>query len=184
MDFGDILEQWDKEQKNKNKPKKENQKSHKLANALSIDEKNAIKQGYSYEQVMQQDNERRANPMTVWLNRYGTVDKDKIADEAEKEALLSNREYLKNLRPEAVIDLHGLTKDEAWQKLNGFVGECKRKGLRKILIVHGKGNHSHGSDPVLGPMVRLFIEQDSRLGSSGHADRNNGGNGATWVLLK
>ena len=32
--------------------------------------------------------------------------------------------------------------------------------------------------------VRLFIEQDKRLGSSGHPDRNNGGTGATWVLLK
>ena len=44
-----------------------------------------------------------------------------------------------------------------------------------------------GSDntmPVLGQEVRLFIEQDKRLGSSGHPDRNNGGTGATWVLLK
>ena len=33
-------------------------------------------------------------------------------------------------------------------------------------------------------MVKMFIEQDKRLGTSGHPDRNNGGNGATWVLIK
>ncbi len=183
MDFGDILNQWDSMGK-KPAQKKGPQVSHKKANAPTKEEKEAARQGYSYEQQQALESRKRANPMDVWLNRYGTVDKDKVADEAEEAQRLNSREYLHALKPEARIDLHGLTREEAWDKLNIFVGDCKRRGLRKIMIVHGKGIHSTGSDPVLGPMVRSFIEQDSRLGTSGHPDRNNGGNGATWVLIK
>ena len=35
--------------------------------------------------------------------------------------------------------------------------------IKKIMIVHGKGIHTHGSDPVLGEMVRKFIEQDKSI---------------------
>ena len=191
MNFGDILNQWEDTQKAQKKSvKKGPQVSHKKANAPTKEEKEAMRQGYrsnqgySYEEQMKRDGEKKINPMELWLNRYGTMDKDSLADEAAMEAKLHDREYLRSMRPQEVIDLHGLTRDEAWDKLNLFVGDCVRKGVRKIQIIHGKGNHSHGSDPVLGPMVRSFIEQDSRLGTSGHPDRNNGGNGATWVILK
>lgn len=188
MDFADILNQWDARQKNAPAKKTQDGKSHKKANAPTKEEKEAMRQGYSLqeqaEHQMQKDGARKANPMTVWLNRYGTVDKDKVADQAEERARMSNREYLHDLRPQATIDLHGLTRDEAWPRLEAFVSTCHKRGLKKILIIHGKGNHSTGNDPVLGPMVRLFIEQDKRLGLSGHPDRNNGGNGATWVLIK
>ena len=184
MDFGDILNQWS-EQENK-KPVKQTgpQVSHKKANAPTKEEKEAVKQGYTYEQMMEEDNKKRMNPMNIWLNRYGTVDKDKVADEAEENQHLQSREYLREMKPEARIDLHGLTRDEAWDKLQTFVSDCARRGLKKILIIHGKGNHSSGTDPVLGSMVRTFIEQDARLGTSGHPDRVWGGNGATWVIIK
>ena len=184
MDFGDILSQWDSMKKNSLQKKNEPQKSHKKANAPTKEQKMLKAQGYSYEMQMQADNKRRANPLDVWLNQHGTVDKDKIADEAEYEAKLHNREYLRNLAPEATIDLHGLTRDEAWTRLENFVNDSIRRGFRKIMIIHGKGNHSHGTDPVLGPMVRQFIEVNPKLGTSAHPDRNNGGNGATWVLIK
>ncbi len=184
MDFGDILNQWDDSQKKSRNQKKGPQVSHKKANAPTREEKLAMKQGYTYEQIMEQERNRRINPMDMWLNRYGTVDKDKVQEEVEKNERMNNLEYLKSIPPDATIDLHQLTRDEAWTQLTSFVNDCWRRGCRKILIVHGKGIHSNGSDPVLGPMVRLFIEQDKRLGTSGHPDRNHGGNGATWVLLK
>ena len=184
MDFGDILQQWEGVQKENRKKKTGPQKSNKKPNALTKEQRELLKQGYSLERQMEEDNSRRANPLEVWLNQHGTVDKDKINDETEMERALNDREYLKRLRPEAVIDLHGLTRDEAWSRLDAFVTDSLRRSYRKIMIIHGKGNHSSGSDPVLGPMVRLFIEQDKRLGSSGHPDRRDGGNGATWVLLR
>ena len=184
MDFGDILNQWDESQRKASRPVKGPQKSHKKANAPTPEEKEAARQGYSYERQMEEDNRRRANPMEVWLNRYGTVDKDKLADEVAAHNKLHDLSYLKQLSPQAVLDLHGLTKAEGWDRLQSFVDDCVRRNLKKILIIHGKGQHSHGSDPVLGSMVRLFIEQDRRLGTSGHPDKNHGGNGATWVIIK
>lgn len=183
MDFGDILNQWEGSQRAKPKSK-QNQVSHKKANAPTKEEKEAARQGYSYEQIMELDRKKRMNSMDIWLNRHGTVDKDRISEEADRNERMNNLEYLKSLNPEAVIDLHQLTRDEAWAKLTNFVNDCYRRNLRKILIIHGKGIHSNGSDPVLGQMVRLFIEQDKRLGTSGHPDRNHGGNGATWVIIR
>lgn len=184
MDFGDILSQWDSLQNGKTVKPEGKQVSHKKANAPTKEEKEALRQGYTYEQIMEQDNKRQINPMEMWIRKYDVIDKDKISEEAEVAEKMTDINYLKSLRPEATLDLHNLTRDEAWDRLKVFVDSCYGKGIKKILIIHGKGNHSHGSDPVLGPMVRLFIEQDKRLGSSGHPDRNHGGNGATWVILK
>lgn len=194
MDFGDILNQWDgvqKAEKNRAKEKaKQPQVSHKMANAPTPEEKAARKraklaaEGRIYEAQMEEDAKKSINPMELWLRRYGVTDKDKAADEYNERAKMESREYLRTMRPEARIDLHGLTRDEAWLKLTGFVNDCIRRGLKKILIVHGKGNHSNGSDPVLGPMVKNFIEQNKNLGTSGHPDRSMGGTGATWVIIK
>ncbi|MCQ2241892.1 Smr/MutS family protein [Treponema sp.] len=183
MNFGDILNQWEGSQK-KQPQKKQPQVSHKKANAPTKEEKEAARQGYTWEQIMEQDSKRHMNPMEIWLNRHGTIDKDKISEEAARSEKLGNIDYLRSMNPEAVIDLHQLTRDEAWSRLQNFVNDCYRRNLKKILIIHGKGIHSNGSDPVLGPMVRMFIENDKRLGTSGHPDRNHGGNGATWVIIR
>jgi DNA-nicking Smr family endonuclease len=112
-----------------------------------------------------------------------TVDKDRILAEAETAARLSETESLKSMRPEATIDLHGLTREEAWKALDGFITSCCQRDLRKVLIIHGKGNHP-GSDAVLYKMVRSFIETNERLGASGHPGARLGGSGATWVIIK
>lgn len=183
MNFADILNQWEGSQKKK-PVQKQSQVSHKKANAPTKEEKEAARQGYTWEQIMEQDSKKKMNPMEIWLNRHGVMDKDKITEEAERNEKLNNLDYLKSLAPEATIDLHQLTREEAWSRLSGFVTDCHRRGMRKILIIHGKGIHSTGSDPVLGQMVRMFIEHDKRLGLSGHPDKNHGGNGATWVLIR
>lgn len=173
MDFGDILKQWDSIQKDEKKN----------GSSASHSKQNSSKK-ITYEDKMQKEAQQAANPMDVWLRRYGVIDKDAAADEYNQRERQESREYLKEMRPEEFIDLHGMTREEAWQRLDSFVSECKRRGLRKILIIHGKGNHSAGSDPVLGEMVRTFIEEDKRLGTSGHPDKNHGGNGATWAIIK
>lgn len=177
MDFGDILAQWTEQQKNEagTKTASRPQASHKKANAPSPEEKALEKKKNAPKSI---------NPMELWLRRYGTIDKDSLAEESDEAAKMKSREYLKQLRPEARIDLHGLTRDEAWARLESFVNDCLRCGLHKIEIVHGKGIHSHGTDPVLGNIVRIFIEQNRHLGTSGHNDKNHGGSGATWVILK
>lgn len=175
MDMGDILNQWDSIQKNQKKKEKEisrQQVSLKKANAPDPEEKARA-------------TEIRINPMELWLRRYGTIDKDKIAEEQNERSKYYDRNYLLNMAPEAHLDLHGLHQDEAQQSLDRFITDCKARGLRKVLIIHGKGIHTSGSDPVLGELVRRFIEHDKRCGASGHPKtKAEGGSGATWVLLK
>ena len=187
MDMNDILNQWDKIQADKVKKQKESGKntvSHKKANAPTPEEKAAAAEK-DFESKIREENSKQINPMEMWLRRYGTIDKDKIAEETEDSNREKDRNYLISMRPEARIDLHGLHKDEAYERLDNFIGECKRRGLKKVMIIHGKGNHTTGTDPVLGELVRLFIERDKRCGMSGHPKtRAEGGNGATWVILK
>lgn len=119
-----------------------------------------------------------------WLDTYGTVDKDEIAGRAQDAAQQRNPAYLKRLAPEDTLDLHGLTKEEAWRALEIFVERSRARRLRKVLIIHGKGIHTKDGEGVLGETVRLFIEQNKHLGASGHPGKELGGSGATWVIIK
>ena len=188
MDFGDILAQWSETQKKEKSAAKKPvaQVSHKKANAPTPEEKELAAQNYkkTLEGQMIEDSKKTINPMELWLRRYGTVDKDALNQQEEARNKYQSRSSLVEMRPEARIDLHGLKREEAWARLEAFVADCEMRKIKKIMIVHGKGIHTHGSDPVLGEMVRKFIEQDKRLGTSGHPDANEGGKGATWVILK
>lgn len=179
--MGDILAQWDdlkkKEKAAAREKKSVPQVSHKKANAPSKDERII--------QKSQSSKQPQINPMEYWLNRYGTVDKDKIAEQTVEHTKQQDREYVLNMRPEAYLDLHGLHQDEARMRLDSFITDCKNRGLRKVMIIHGKGIHTHGTDPVLGELVRRFIETDRRCGTSGHPkNKADGGTGATWIILK
>lgn len=187
MDMNDILNQWDQIQADKIRKQKESGKntvSHKKANAPTPEEKAAAAEK-KFEEQLKMQNERKINPMEMWLRRYGTIDKDKLAEQEAERSKETDRNYLINMKPEARLDLHGLHQDEAHERLNYFIGDCKKRGLRKVLIIHGKGIHTTGTDPVLGELVRKFIEHDSRCGTSGHPKtKQEGGTGATWVILK
>lgn len=186
MDMNDILNQWDKMQADEKKKARDAKKPVQTPPQVSYKKANAgdaPKVQPKKEQPVKKQPE--INPMEMWLRRYGTVDKDKIAEETEERDRMADRNFLLNMKPEAFIDLHGLHQDEARERLDNFVTDCKRRGLKKILIIHGKGIHTSGTDPVLGELVRRFIEQDKRCGASGHPKtKQEGGTGATWVLLK
>ncbi len=164
MNFGDILDQWEK--KSGSKPKGE-QRSNKKANAP---EKKASP-------------EKKNTDMTAWLNKYGVVDKDSLVQEYKVSKAVHSHPAAKNMPIDATIDLHNFTQEDAWRHLDTFVRNCKQRGFKKVLIIHGKGIHSD-DDPVLGRMVRMFIEQSSMLGASGHPKAALGGSGATWVMIK
>lgn len=198
MDFGDILSQWDDlcaqeevRRQGSNKPRP------RLPNAPRLDQQEAGSGGDSSARTspsttsssaddLSQKVLPKVNPMELWLRRYGVVDKDSLARETEERERSQNREYLKKLPIGARIDLHGLTRDEAWERLDTFIGECSRRGIQKVLIVHGKGHHAKEQSDVsiLSSMVRTFVELDRRLGASGHPDKKLGGSGATWAIIK
>ena len=119
----------------------------------------------------------------------------------EKQRGPAHRSKLLRKKPEASIDLHGLSTEEAWTALQSFFQDSRRKGLEKIRIVHGKGNHSSPDSShigtsrrdapmskcpsgVLRDLSRRFIETCPFAGESGHGSAKEGGSGATWVILK
>jgi hypothetical protein len=154
MHFGDILDQWER------------------SGAGAVSGKRNETGGAMPEPV---------HPMDAWLRINGVYDKDSEADAGPNAA--SERRRLRHKKPDAAIDIHGLTRDEAWEALDRFFSESRGNGLEKLLVIHGKGNHSAG-EAVLKRMVREFIERCPFAGESGQGKAAGGGEGATWVLLK
>jgi DNA-nicking Smr family endonuclease len=176
VNFGDILDEWERETA---KPygKKQLKKDESA-------EKKREESPQSAPRTRAEQNAARANPLDVWLRRYGTRDKDAEKEcEPDAESPAERRNRLRAMKPEAIIDLHGLTRDDAWLRLESFFADCVRRSLKKVLIIHGKGTHS-ADDPVLRGVVRLFIEQNRHAGESGHSEKDAGGTGSTWVILK
>ena len=117
-----------------------------------------------------------------WSSVHGIEDKD-VDDKDKPVSAQEKRRRLRNKKPDAELDIHGKTRDEAWQELETFFGDAKEKGFEKIIIIHGKGNHSPG-ESVLKRVVMDFIERCPFAGESGRGKAASGGEGATWVLLK
>jgi len=109
--------------------------------------------------------------------RHDAGERDPRASAQEK------RRRLRNKKPDAQIDIHGKTRDEAWLALEAFFEESKAKGLEKVLVIHGKGNHASG-EAVLKSVAMSFIERCPFAGESGRGKPAAGGDGVTWVLLK
>ena len=82
------------------------------------------------------------------------------------------------------LDLHGLTVEEARGLLAQFLGECIRRGLRCVRIVHGKGLRSKNREPVLKKMAAGWLMQREEILAFCQARRADGGSGAVVVLLK
>jgi len=146
MDFGEILERWEKARARGEEP---------------VDMETALKRyppaGQGGE-VRERETTSRPDPS----RRPGS---------------------LKALKPQAVLDLHGLSSAEAEEALDRFIRDSWSRGLSKVMIVHGKGLHSPG-EPVLGRVVRSYLEKCPFTGAFGKAGREDGGRGASWVLIR
>ncbi|MDR3341425.1 MAG: Smr/MutS family protein [Treponema sp.] len=171
MDFGDILDAWDRQT-----AKPQGRKRGSTA------EKKQPPDAGDVQKQDEGDFQRRTDPLTRWLRINGVYDKDAAESEVELPAGERRRRLLQK-RPDAVIDLHGFTQDEAWNELEAFFRNAREQCFEKVLVVHGKGNHSPG-EAVLKQTVKRFIERCSYAGESGHGNAASGGTGATWVILK
>lgn len=94
---------------------------------------------------------------------------------------------LRNLRRgqynvEAILDLHGMTTDEAKSSLSQFLASCKREGIRHVLMIHGKGR-AH-SKPILKNKLNHWLRQTDDVLAFCSAMTKDGGNGALYVLLR
>jgi DNA-nicking Smr family endonuclease len=87
--------------------------------------------------------------------------------------------------PEAQLDFHNqgsLTPNQIKQRLNEFIQESHQKGIKKLLIITGKGLHSENT-AVVRPLVQNLLSSHPLVKSTLTARRDRGGEGAFEVLL-
>jgi DNA-nicking Smr family endonuclease len=97
--------------------------------------------------------------------------------------------YFKKLRsgkmpPEASLDLHGYTAEQARSALIQFLEYCSQQQLKVVCIVHGKGFGSSDKKAVIKPLVNKWLQEADEVLAFTSAQPRDGGTGAVYVLLK
>ena len=82
------------------------------------------------------------------------------------------------------IDLHGMISQEAKSYIVDYIQECKKRHIRCIRIIHGKGIGSKNKEPVLKNKVKNWLVQKDEVIAYAQAPKHDGGSGAVVVLLK
>ena len=176
MKFGELLDQWDR-------------LSAKPGGLDAADEaeRRARELEAGEREKRRKDAARKRSDasrvsLESWLSTHVVEDKDAggASSSGDRDA---EARRLADLRPEARLDLHGRTAAEAELALGIFLEDSSRRGLEKVLVITGKGNHS-ADGPVLGKTVRRFLEASPRAGRFGQAGKTEGGSGALWVILR
>ncbi len=79
---------------------------------------------------------------------------------------------------DGVIDLHTFSPKEVKSLIPEYIGECLRRGITELRIIHGKGTGT------LKAVVRSALRKDPRVAGFEDAGLGAGGWGATSVRLK
>jgi DNA-nicking Smr family endonuclease len=95
------------------------------------------------------------------------------------------------IRPEARLDLHGMTLAAAQPELMHFIMSCHTSGLRLVLVITGKGRGDYGPLPTRpgalrhqvpywlhSPPLSMVVQQVSA------SHYRHGGEGAYYVYLR
>ncbi|MCI0749984.1 MAG: Smr/MutS family endonuclease, partial [Nevskiales bacterium] len=80
------------------------------------------------------------------------------------------------------LDLHGMISDTAGLAVARFLAECRRRDLRCVRIIHGKGLRSKGTGPVLKQRVDGWLRRHHAVLAFCSARPQDGGTGAVYVL--
>ncbi len=96
------------------------------------------------------------------------------------------RQVRTDREPDAELDLHGKTQEEAIRMVQGFLLTSYHRHLRHVLIITGKGLRSGEQGPVLRDAVYHWLERNGErfAKSFGWAPPRHGGQGAIWVTLR
>jgi DNA-nicking Smr family endonuclease len=82
------------------------------------------------------------------------------------------------------LDLHGFTSEEAAVQTAVFLADARRRGLRCVRVVHGKGLRSAGREPVLRKRIRKLLTRRDEVLAFVEPRGFHGGSGAVVVLLE
>lgn len=88
------------------------------------------------------------------------------------------------ITPEARIDLHGYTQDEAQMALEDFLARSRARGLRVVLVITGKGRLGEGV--IRARFTDWLGSPAMSQHASGYAPAHarHGGSGAFYVRLR
>ena len=102
--------------------------------------------------------------------------------------VLGARDAARHFKPyplEATLDLHGMSKLDAYRRVQQFIAQQHHARRRHVAIITGKGRggeagvlRSHLPDWLNEPLLRPWIS------ALAHAKPEKGGNGVLHVLLK
>lgn len=87
-------------------------------------------------------------------------------------------------RIESELDLHGYIVTEAKRILNRFLGDARKRKIRCIRIIHGKGLGSREGRPVIKHHLNIWLRHRDDVLAFSSALPRDGGGGAVYVLLK
>jgi len=85
---------------------------------------------------------------------------------------------------QAELDLHGHTSEEARLMVAQFLIDCRKRNLRCVRIIHGKGLGSRNREPVLKLKLKNWLAQRDEVLAFCQARPVDGGGGAALVLIK
>ena len=117
--------------------------------------------------------------------KNSSVIQDKEEEESEKKKFIRYK-----------FDLHGLSIDEANERVTEIIESCYEKGFKEILLITGQGHHSNLDKNVyvskdhstLKGTIPEFIKNNSALSSKiikiENASLREGGKGALIIRLK
>lgn len=83
---------------------------------------------------------------------------------------------------ETVLDLHGMTSQQASAALIQFIDHCQKQNFRSVKIIHGKGRRE--TLPILKNKINQWLRQLPMILAFHSAKPNDGGAGAVYILLK
>jgi DNA-nicking Smr family endonuclease len=87
-------------------------------------------------------------------------------------------------RIESELDLHGLNRDRAKLAVVQFIARCHDRDLRCVRIIHGKGNGSPNTGPVIKALLGSWLRKRKDVLAYCSARVVDGGTGAVYVLLR
>lgn len=85
---------------------------------------------------------------------------------------------------EAMLDLHGLTVEQARHEVYRFIRDCVRHDVRSALISHGKGRGNKERKPLLKSYLARWLPMFPEIMAFHSAQKWHGGTGAVYLLLR
>lgn len=102
------------------------------------------------------------------------------AEKAPKDSI----NEIRRMKAQDTLDLHCCTLEDAMVKTRNFLASSKQQGLRKVLIITGKGIHSSGGEAVLRPTIINIAKAHPAVREISVPKAAEGGSGALIVILK